>query len=327
MRAAYVRWTPSHIKALIVPYPITGHMDVVKEFQDDEAPLALGENAADSEVDEEPVQDSDSESEMHEDEAPDEEHGCSLGEGTSQSCLGEGRALNLTHDQAKIAGELQQKLSVYEKAKELMDSIGDRSVAMVMARTIHAEHRKAAGHLQRDPSIAQALNDQLREEFQEDTRKRIEYTKAREAEAEARKAKQEATAAKRQLTAARAKLKETQSLHECGETLKRFSPKMLGDECAHGGPNHCRQARFEVLERLLAHGNALTPQQKNDWPWFKREWDAKMAAAHDKTWGSKFAGYMQNLVEELEKGNASAVTDFMCNETMRVLNDVPTLQV
>ena len=52
-----------------------------------------------------------------------------------------------------------------------------------------------------------------------------------------------------------------------------------------------------------------------------------MAAEHDKTWGSKFAGYVQHLLEELEKGNVSAVTDFMFNETMRVLNDVPTLRV
>ena len=45
--------------------------------------------------------------------------------------------------------------------------------------------------------------------------------------------------AKKQSAAALAKLKETESLLECGQALKKFSPKMLGDEAAHGGPAKC----------------------------------------------------------------------------------------
>ena len=71
----------------------------------------------------------------------------------------------------------------------------------------------------------------------------------------------------------------------------------------------------------------MSAQQKNDWQWFKREWDTKMTAEHDKTWGEKFAGMMQHILEELGNGKASAVADFMYNETARVLSEVPTLQL
>lgn len=326
--AGRLRWTPTDIKALIVPYPKTGHMDTIREFQDDEYPqLEKGENAADSEEELADHTDSDNDSADYDNNACAEGLECSLDKGTPASSFGEGTAEGLTYDQAKTAGELQAKLAVYEQARALMESIGDRSGAMAIARTIHTESRKARGRLQRDPCIAQALNDQLRAEFQEDARKRIEFAKTREAAQEAKQIKDEAKASKKQAAAAQAKLKEAQTFLECGEALKKFSPQMLGNELSRGGPARCRDLRFQVLDRLLAHGDTLSAQQKNDWQWFKKEWDAKMAAEHDKTWGSEFAGIVQHLLEELEKGNASAVADFMYNETARVLNEVPTLQL
>ena len=80
-------------------------------------------------------------------------------------------------------------------------------------------------------------------------------------------------------------------------------------------------------DRLLARGKDLASQQLNDWQWFKKEWDAAMAATHGKEWGSKFAGMAQHILQHLESGNSSAVAEFMHNETLRVLNTVPALRV
>ena len=109
--------------------------------------------------------------------------------------------------------------------------------------------------------------------------------------------------------------------------MKRYSPEMLGEGKAHGGPKACRDLRFEVLDRLLAHGDELGAQGKNDCKWFQREWDAKMAEEHGTSWGSQFAGIVQNLLNQLKAGDASAVADFMYNETVRVLSALPHLQV
>ena len=51
-KAGRLQRTAAGIKAPIVPYPKTGKMDVILEFQDDEYPqLAEGEHAADSDDD------------------------------------------------------------------------------------------------------------------------------------------------------------------------------------------------------------------------------------------------------------------------------------
>ena len=322
--AKRLRWTPTHIKALILPYPKTGHMDVIKEFQDDEhPPLDDADDADDSDGVAQEDEDIDDKSDEVDEDAFNQDR--EVADEAANSFLGKGTAVDLTYDQAKTAGEIQDKLATYERARQMMESLGDRNSALALARTIHAEKRKARGRYQQDPAIAQALNEQLRDEFQEYARKRIEYNKERAGQDDAKKAKAEAQEVKRQVAATRAKLKQAKSLLDCTSALKRFSPKMLGDELSHGGPAKCRDLRFEVLDRLMAQGDSLSAQQQNDWQWFKREWDAAMAKEHDKQWGSVFAGMVQHLVDELETGTASAVADFMYNETVRVLSAVPTL--
>ena len=342
--ARRLRWIPSHIKALIVPYPARGHMDVIQEFQDDEyPPLADGqEESADGEQQEQ-ADDNDTSEDVdieafnaaNVEDAADKPHS-SLGEGTgakssldvgtkAKSSLGEGTAAELTYDQLKTADALQEKLDTYEHARKLMESIGDRSSALALARTIHAEKRKARTLLQKDPTIGRALNDRVSAENEEYARKRIEYNKERMASAEHKKAQQEWQELKKQTTAIQTKLRQAKSLLECITEVKKFSPEMLGKGKAHGGPAKCRDLRFEVLDRVLAQGAPLSAQQKNDWVWFKREWDAAMANEHDKKWGGEFAGIMQHLLNKLEAGEMSAIADFMYNETVRVLSDVPTL--
>ena len=88
----------------------------------------------------------------------------------------------------------------------------------------------------------------------------------------------------------------------------------------------CRDLRFTVLDRLLQHGDPLSPHQASDWSLFKQEWDLKQVVAHDRTWGTVFAGIAQHLMSELKKGKATAVSDLMYNETSRILSDVLTLQ-
>ena len=52
-----------------------------------------------------------------------------------------------------------------------------------------------------------------------------------------------------------------------------------------------------------------------------------MAKEHDKKWGAEFAGIVQHLLNQLESGELTAIADFMYNETIRVLSEVPTLVV
>ena len=52
-----------------------------------------------------------------------------------------------------------------------------------------------------------------------------------------------------------------------------------------GGGGLARKRRFEVLDRMARSGAGLSVHQKNDWAWFKEEWDQKMLAELKGDWG------------------------------------------
>ena len=83
---------------------------------------------------------------------------------------------------------------------------------------------------------------------------------------------------------------------------------------------------MEVLDRLGTHGT-MSAQQRNDWQWFKEEWDKEMSAQKGETWGATFAEAVQSVMSDLRSGKSSAVSEFMYTETKRVLSHVPVLRV
>ena len=48
------------------------------------------------------------------------------------------------------------------------------------------------------------------------------------------------------------------------------------DKAKHSGGAPARNLRYEVLERIAGLGTGLTPAQKNDWEWFREDWDVQM---------------------------------------------------
>ena len=71
----------------------------------------------------------------------------------------------------------------------------------------------------------------------------------------------------------------------------------------------------------------LSADQKNDWQNFCVSWDQKMAEAHGEDWAELFAEIVQHVLNLLEGGNANALSEFMHNETVRVLGDIPVLRL
>ena len=71
----------------------------------------------------------------------------------------------------------------------------------------------------------------------------------------------------------------------------------------------------------------MTPQQRNDWCWFKDEWGEKMSELHNQTWGMEFAQICQGLLEKLQAGERNVFSEFMYSETRRHLSDVPLLRL
>ena len=84
---------------------------------------------------------------------------------------------------------------------------------------------------------------------------------------------------------------------------------------------------MEVLERVARQCGALSPEQTNDWKWFKEAWDRNRADALGPAWGLIFAETMQGLLKDTADGTPNAMSKFMHRETSKHLMGRPMLRV
>ena len=101
---------------------------------------------------------------------------------------------------------------------------------------------------------------------------------------------------------------------------------MLGKGKKKGGNQQHQKARLEVLERLRRCAE-LSPAQTTSWGCFKKTWDTEMAEAHEEDWAELFAQLVQKVLNDLAEGRSNALSEFVHNETRRVLSDTPALLV
>ena len=85
-------------------------------------------------------------------------------------------------------------------------------------------------------------------------------------------------AAKVELERLRRKILDMERQCDAEHALKTFSLEALGAGCPKAGSAKGRKARFEALDRLSKLKAGLSTGQKNDWEWFKENWDPKMLA-------------------------------------------------
>ena len=94
-----------------------------------------------------------------------------------------------------------------------------------------------------------------------------------------------------------------------------------------GGTKAHVKNRMEVLERVARHCGALSPEQTNDWKWFKEAWDKNRAEAHGPAWGLIFVETMQGVLKDTADGTPNAMSKFMHRETSKHLMGTPMLRV
>ena len=84
---------------------------------------------------------------------------------------------------------------------------------------------------------------------------------------------------------------------------------------------------MEVLERVARTCGALSPEQTNDWKWFKEAWDQNRAEALGPARGLIFAETMQGVLKGAADGTPNAMSNFMHRETSKHLMDTTMLRV
>ena len=63
---------------------------------------------------------------------------------------------------------------------------------------------------------------------------------------------------------------------EANHAVNQFALEDLGKGRSRGGGVAAKKRRWEVLDRLPRLGQGLSPEQRNDFTWFKEAWDAYM---------------------------------------------------
>ena len=127
---------------------------------------------------------------------------------------------------------------------------------------------------------------------------------------------------KKQLRLRKEQLAKLETLREAKTAMKRYAPAMLGAGKANGNGARGRKMRWECMDRVLGAGVGLSSSQRNDWSWFKEQWDAKMVHDYGKEWGDTFASWMNKILEDTEGGTTNAFSLFVFNETKRNFPDV-----
>ena len=83
---------------------------------------------------------------------------------------------------------------------------------------------------------------------------------------------------------------------------------------------------MEVMNRLRKVAD-LSPEQTADWEYFKTAYGQAMVDAVGQDWGRMFSQIVQRIIEDVVAGKPNALSEFMYNETLRVLPKVVALAV
>mgnify|MGYP003309020165 CR=1 FL=1 len=345
------------MQSLITPYPKRGHLDEVKIGQEDEAtpdpdgvPWEVEDAAAqppDNANDDDDdlnnhveIKDYDPDDwnrSMHEVTgsdgagecevaAPEVEQGDSAHHGDGDGD-GEEATDSLSVEQADSLLAHSSRLQALKHAKNIFNGIGGAvgvSLSNTVDRVMSSETKRFRRRMTGDASVDKALHASLHREEAQFHCDRMEFQEHTRVVKEAKRAKLELTRINAEVKKATKNVKDMNAMVMAREAEKTYSIYTLGYGKKNGGGKDCQKARADVLERLRSIA-PLSIAQNNDWEYFVTSWDREMAQAVGENWGSVFAEIIQKLRNDLEAGNKTALSDFMYNETKRVLAHVPNL--
>ena len=322
IEAERIKWTFAEVYSLVSDFPRTGHLDQLAEFQDDEIVIEDGSC--------EPVWDEDAEEGqgITEDCGAKDFHGD--GNQASKPALlnmcPEPPNASLSATQADEVIKHNARREALKNALEIVGQLNCPSLEISISRIMHKDEQNLRNRLQTDPAVALTFQKNRLAQEQAFAQETLQIKDALAAKRATKAALAEAKEQQQQLQRVRAQLRDAQDLLAAKDALKSYTPDMLGDGRPRGGGAAYRARRREVLDRLLSRAK-LTPQQRNDWCWFKDEWDKKMSEIHNQTWGMEFAQVCQGLIEKIQAGDNNVFSEFMYSETRRHLSEVPLLRL
>jgi hypothetical protein len=223
---------------------------------------------------------------------------------------------------------LHDNIACLQRAKQELISNGLLKAAHLMQVEVAKETRRLRTLAREDTHVLQALDEITQVAAQ---REHALVRRAEEAHQQVltvNRIKSAVADADRELRKKRQAIQDLENATEVKHAMKTFTPELLGQGQKKAGGPRGQRARFDLLDRLANLGAGLSPDQKNDWAWFKSAWDTKMVAEHDGEWASKFAGIVQQVLDDMAQETGS--NEFSCfvhRETLRCLSDQVAVRV
>ena len=213
-----------------------------------------------------------------------------------------------TAEQVAAAGAtiaaLEEAEGVLKKAgclKEAQDCRFQRNRAMKRMRELSRE----------DEGLLKALNDQRAHEEAEQSKRRRKVEQANKMTATLR-------SIRKQIKDAEAKKKATmekvQGVEDAVAGTHGVEKLTVGEE----KKKKCRKDGQGHLKRLKG---SLSQQQVLEWDWFVDSWDERMRREHGNEYPELFAGWLQNVSNDMAQGDGAAFSRFVHNESRRLLED------
>ena len=128
----------------------------------------------------------------------------------------------------------------------------------------------------------------------------------------------------------RAELLKASTTVECMNALRSFEVTDFGHGHPAGGTAEHIRNRMNVLDRLRLRFPPLSPEQQNDWEWFKKRWDkariSKLEPTFRLVFGHTFKEMVLRLLRQLQDGDTLALSRWMDSECLHHLQ-MPAVRV
>ena len=349
--ARRLKWTPKDIRRLITPYP--KHRAVDRTLQAAGRDAHVGDDPEDDEGVDDAGEAGDSEdeaavaaqealvlggAEIDDDEAAVAAQEALVVDGgdapvDNPLCVGdlcpgagativETAALSLNPAQAVEVQRSQELLDVLENSRKQLIDVGAVHAAGVLENDIRKEKRRMREVSRVDPDVLLGLARAADVVRAAEEKRRLAIEDANRSVTTRQRLRQEIKDAEKLLKKRKDQIAEQEQIAEARHVVKMFRLDFLGDGQRGCGGAAGRKRREEVLERMAQIGSGLSPQQRNDWVWFREAWERKMHEEHGDEWVKLFVGWVQGVLNQIHDGTTNAFSMFVYTETVRCFGGV-----
>jgi hypothetical protein len=233
-------------------------------------------------------------------------------------------AIECSPGQADAAHRVHSTIAGLHETIGALQPMGSVEGVQAIQHVLTKERRKARSLAADSPAVADSFLRLRKADDDITLERKRSFDDMKHTQRATKKALLDRDVALAALRDATKKIHDAEGVVACKHAFKHYTLEMLGAGSPNAGGAKAKKNRLEVFDKLARLGAGLSAGQKNDWAWFREEWDKAMVVTHGVAWASVFASWMQKLLDDED---TNAFSKFMFSETCRVFKDLAALSV